>query len=224
MAKITALRENKGRRRISVFLDGRFAFSLSADLALSEGLYSGQILAPEQIDSLSKSDQYKRCLAAATNYLSYRPRSASELRTLLQRRGYDTATQESVISSLKENGLIDDAAFAEFWTENRVTFSPRSQRLTRIELQKKGVARDVIERAVSSVDDQTNAYRAASDHVRSIRWSDRDQFRRRMGGYLQRRGFAYSTIESTLARVWKEVQSEADSDLLEYRTDLKEGR
>jgi regulatory protein len=224
MARITSLRETKRRNRVSVFLDGKFAFSLSADLASSEGLHNDQELTAEQIDSLSKSDEYKCCLAAATNCLSYRPRSASELRTVLQRRGYDAGTQESVISALKESGMIDDAAFAEFWTENRVAFSPRSQRLTRIELQKKGVAKEIVEEAVASVDDEDNAYRAASSHVRSVRWADREQFRRRLGGYLQRRGFAYGTIESALTKVWKDIRAEADSDLLEYKTDLKEGR
>ena len=73
MAKITALRENKGRHRVNIFLDGRFAFSLSAAVATREGLKTDQVVTPEQVDSLSKSDRYQRCLTAATGFLSHRP-------------------------------------------------------------------------------------------------------------------------------------------------------
>jgi regulatory protein len=229
MAKITALRQNKGRRRVNVFLDGSFAFSLSADRVASEGLQVDQTLNSEQVNALSGSDGHDRCLTAATRLLSYRPRSSSELRTILQRRGFDRAAQDSTLATLKEKTLVDDAAFARFWTENRESFSPRSQRLTGIELKRKGVPADIIEQAVASIDDEASAHRAALAHLGSMRWSDRDQFRRRLGGYLQRRGFAYAVVEATLARLWHDtlIESKTSTNGIEDRyatTDLKEGR
>jgi regulatory protein len=209
MGKITALRETKGRDRINLYLDGRFAFSLWAGLVSSERLQCDQVLTEDEIDSLAKSDRYQRCLTAAVNFLGYRPRSMSELRTKLQRRGFDRETQARVIESLKAKGLLDDTAFAAFWTENRESFSPRSRRLTRIELQKKGVPKEAIEQAVASIDDADSAYRAASSHVKSMHWSDRDQFRRRLGGYLQRRGFGYAVVEATLEKIWNDAGAEA---------------
>jgi regulatory protein len=209
MGKITALRETKGRDRINLYLDGRFAFSLSADLVSSEGLECDQVLTEDQIDSLAKSDRHQRCLVAALSFLSYRPRSTSELQSRLQLRGFDRETQAKVVESLKAKGLLDDAAFAQFWTENRESFSPRSRSLTRMELQKKGVSKEAIAEAIVSIDDADSAYRAAVIHLKSMRWSDRDQFRRRLGGYLQRRGFGYAVVEATLERIWKGIGSEA---------------
>jgi regulatory protein len=211
MAKITALRENKGRHRVNVFLDGRFAFSLSAEKANRAGLRADQIVTPEQVDSLSGSDRHERCLMVATTFLGHRPRSGAELKTLLQRRGFDSTTQDSVLAGLQAQGLLDDTAFAQFWTENRESFSPRSRRLTRIELQKKGVAAEVIEQAVAAIDDEASAYRAAASHLRSVRWSDHDQFRRRLGAYLQRRGFAYGVVETVLTKLWDEVRLETNT-------------
>ncbi len=211
MGKITALRETKSRRRVSVFLDGRFAFAISADLVSSEGLKCDQVLTDDEIASLSKSDRYQRCLDVALNFLSYRPRSTSEVRAKLQKRGFDLETQRRVVESLSAKGLLDDSAFAQFWTDNRESFSPRSQRLTRIELRKKGVAKEAIDQAIASIDDADAALRAASARVRSMHWSDRDQFRRRLGGYLERRGFGYAIVQATLERVWKDVGSEEKS-------------
>jgi regulatory protein len=210
MARITALHRNKGR--MNLFLDGEFAFSLSVTLVSREGLHNDQIISSEQVESLVKLDCYQRCLVTATRFLSLRPRSDSELRTRLQRGGFDTQTQDSVIGALKDKGLINDSIFAQYWTENRESFSPRSRRLTRIELQKKGIDREVIDQVVSTIDDETSAYRAVSSHARNVRWSDRDQFRRRLGGYLERRGFGYGVIESTLKKIWKELQIEVNSN------------
>lgn len=205
------MRETKHPGRVNLFLDGRFAFSISGDLVSSEGLKCDKVLTDDEIASLSSSDQYHRCLEAALNFLSYRPRSVSELRIKLQKRGFAKETQEKVMESLAAKKILDDVEFARFWTDNRESFSPRSKRLTRIELQKKGVPKEAIEQAVGAIDETDSAYRAAASRVRSLHWSDRDQFRRRLGGYLQRRGFAYSVVETTLEKMWKEVGSEEKS-------------
>jgi regulatory protein len=112
-----------------------------------------------------------------------------------------------VIGRLKETGVVDDIAFARFWKENRETFSPRSQRLTKVELRQKGVAADVIDRIAGVVDDDNSAYRAALGKARSLSLSDYQGFRRRLGEYLKRRGFGYEVIHRTVERLWQERES-----------------
>ncbi len=208
MVKITALRTVKGRgQRVRIYLDGKFAFSLSAGMSARAGLRTEQELTPDDIDALLGKDRLARCLDAATRYLAYRPRSLAELRSRLTRHGFDEETQQTVLAKLTEQGLVDDAAFARFWTDNRELFSPRSRRLTRLELQKKGVDRAVVDSIVSTVDDAESAYRAAEARLGSLRRLDETTFRRRLGDYLRRRGFGYEVIGSTVNRLWQEVQS-----------------
>ena len=89
MSKITALRTGRNRgKRVNIFLDGKFAFSLEAEVAAKEGLQVEQILSPDKIEALSKSDYFQRCFNAALHYLSYRPRSEAELRERLHRHGF----------------------------------------------------------------------------------------------------------------------------------------
>jgi len=204
MSKITALRVGKGRKkRVNVFLDDRFAFSLEAEVVIKEGLQVGQELSASQIEALARSDHFHRCLNAATHYLGYRPRSVFEVRERLQRRGFDDSTIGVVIAKLKEQGLVDDLAFAQFWKENRDSFSPRSQWLTKLELRQKGVAGDIIDQVIK-IDDEDSAYRAALSKARRLSRSDYQDFRRRLGEYLKRRGFGYGVINHTIERVWEE--------------------
>jgi len=214
MAKITAIRAGKQRRkRVKVFLDGKFAFSLEAEVAVKERLQVGQELSASRIEVLAGQDRFLSCLNAAARYLEYRPRSESELRGRLHQRGFDAGTVEAVIAKLKEQGLVDDLAFAEFWKDNRETFSPRSQGLTKLELRQKGVTSDIVDQVVDELDDNDSAYRAALGKAHNLSISDYQAFRRRLGGYLKRRGFGYGVINRTIERIWQELVSEPRDSL-----------
>jgi regulatory protein len=189
MRKVTAIRAGRGRaKRVNVFLDGQFAFSLNAEVAVKENLQ-----------------------LAAARYLSYRPRSESELRERLSQRGFGKDTVESVIARLRKQGLVDDAAFAKFWKDHRQYFNPRSRWLTSLELGQKGVAREIIDQAIEAVDDEDTAYRAALSKARALSRCDYKDFRRRLGGYLQRRGFNYQVIGRTVNLIWQENEGGQDS-------------
>jgi regulatory protein len=204
MKKVTAISAGRRGKRIKVFLDGRFAFSLEAEVAVKEGLKVGRELSEGNIEALARVDLFQRCLNASLNYLSYRPRSEAELRQRLHRRGFDGSNVAAVLAKLKEQGLINDLAFAEFWKDNRQSFRPRSQRLTKLELKQKGVAEDIIDQAVAEINDEDSAYRAAVGKARTLPRADYHGFRRRLGEYLKRRGFGYGVITRTVERVWQE--------------------
>lgn len=208
MSVITGLKAGKRReKRVNVFLDDSFAFSLEAEVVVRAALRVGQELTPRQEEELSGADRYQRCLNAASRFLSYRPRSESEVRQRLLKHGYDTGSINKAINRLKELGLVDDTEFARFWAENREQFSPRSRRLMKLELQRKGLDRDIIEEAVTVVNEDESAYRAAGKKARSLSLSDYHVFRQRLGAYLGRRGFGYDVVKRTIEKIWKENHS-----------------
>lgn len=210
MKKVTAIRSGKRGKRVNVYLNEKFAFSLEAEVAVKEGLRTEQALSEDEIEELKKADLFQRCLTAAFHFLSYRPRSEAELRQRLNRRGFDGDNVAAVLARLKERGLVDDLAFAQFWKDNRESFRPRSQWLTRLELRQKGVSEEIIEQVATQVDDEDSAYRAALSKARRLPTADYDGFRRRLGQYLKRRGFGYGLIKPTVERVWQECGVEGN--------------
>ncbi|OGO19628.1 MAG: hypothetical protein A2Z15_06420 [Chloroflexi bacterium RBG_16_50_11] len=205
MSKITGIKAGKGRgKRVNVFLDGKPALALLAETALKERVKVGQKVTENQLEALADIDLYQRCLNAAIRYLGYRPRSEKELRQRLQRRGFEGKCLEKALATLKEQGLVDDIAFARFWRDNRETFSPRSRRMTKLELKRKGLSSDIIEQAISEIDDRDSAYRAALKRAPRLAKAEYPDFRQRLGEYLGRRGFNYGVIKEITERVWKE--------------------
>jgi regulatory protein len=207
MSKITDIKRGKtGARRIEILLDGKPALGLLPETVRKQNLKVGQELGESVLENLAKADLRQRCYNTAARFLSYRPRSESEMRQRLARHGYDADTIEKTLGRYREMGLVDDAAFARFWVENRNTFSPRSKRLAKMELQKKGLQTSIIEEAVNEIDEKENAYRAALNRSRRLAALDDKNFRLKLGQYLGRRGFNYGIIKEITDRVGKEMR------------------
>jgi len=207
MRTITAIEAQKRRKdRVNVFLDETFAFSLIIGVAEEQGLHLGQALSDPRIEELGRADLFQRCLNAALRFLSYRPRSEAETRLRLRlRRGFDEETIDRVILQLKARQMIDDVAFARFWRENRESFSPRSERMLKLELRRKGIAAEVIDEVLEGIDEDEDAYRAAQKKARSLSQEDYDTFRRKLGAFLRRRGFSYEVANHALERLWRDA-------------------
>ena len=202
--KITALKQQKRNRdRVSVYLDGRFAFGLPAIVAA--GLKSGQFLSDTEIETLTEEGAVESAYNRALEYLSYRPRSRAEVVTYLRRRSVPESQVASVTERLERAGLLDDEAFARFWVENRERFRPRGLRALRYELRTKGLSDEVIEEALASVDVEQSALRAAEKKAQRLARLDRPTFDRKLVEYLARRGFAYDVAREVAERCWAEL-------------------
>ncbi|MEE9400802.1 MAG: RecX family transcriptional regulator [Dehalococcoidia bacterium] len=194
----------KRKGRVKVFLDRGLAFSLSLPVAAEVGLHKGQTLSLAEIERLKSADQLHRSMNSALRFMSPRPRSEAEIRARLNRHGFDADTIQQVLTKLKEQGLVDDIAFARFWRENRESFKPLSRRLIELELKQKGVDAETIAETTTGIDDEPSAYRAAEKKARSLERLDYPSFRKRLGAFLKQRGFNYELINRTIDRIWQE--------------------
>jgi regulatory protein len=204
--QITAIEKQRRRQRANVYLDGRYALSLSLELVAQAGLHEGDALSPQQVDSLRQADVRHQAQEAALRLLAYRPRSESEMRQRLARRGLPEEVVQETIARLREQGLLSDAAFARFWVETRDQNSPRGRRLLWRELSAKGIEREIARQAIAAVAEEDAALRAAQKKARHLQGQNYPLFRRRLGDFLLRRGFPYPIVRTTVERLWREGQ------------------
>lgn len=192
--------QKKDKERINVYLNGEFAFGLS--LMAATNLSIGQVLKPDEVEALKAADEVERAKASAYRYLSYRPRSITELKRQLVNKGYKETTVDQVIDRLSELELIDDMAFARYWVEQRETFKPRGRRALRYELYQKGIDRQIVDMVVAEVDETVSAKKAARKKAKLWRELPEEQFYEKLGNYLKRRGFSYEIARSVTQEFW----------------------
>lgn len=205
--EITALKaQKKNPNRINIYLDGEYAFGLARIVAA--WLKIGQILSDQEIENLKNQDNLEVAYQKGLQFLSFRSRSETEMRRKFAEQGLEDPVIEATLKRLKENGFLGDEKFARDWVENRSTFRPRGKRMLALELRQKGIAEEEIEKALDeSGDENSLAYQAAIGYVRRLAGADWETFRKRLGGFLVRRGFTYGTVLPVLQQVWDETHS-----------------
>lgn len=207
MPVVTALEIQKGNKeRVSVYLDGEYAFSL--DVMKAAALRKDQELTAAEIAALRDEDEVIRAFDRAIRFLAYRPRSTQEVCRHLAEKEVPAAVIDVTVTRLTERGYLDDRAFAVFWLENRGQFKPLSPRALRYELRQKGISGAIIDELLVTVDADDSAYRAAQSRLRRWRGSSREQFRVRVAAFLQGRGFSYATIRDVTDQLIDEIETE----------------
>jgi regulatory protein len=207
MPVVTALEiQKRNKERVNVYLDNEYAFSL--DIMAAAQLRKGQELDDNEIADLRDQDDVTRAVDRAVRFLSYRPRSITEVRRNLAEKKVDDVVIDATIERLKNLGYLDDRSFAAYWVENRDQFKPLSERALRYELRQKGIADSIIKGVLDDLDEAGAAYRAAQGQVRRHRHKTQDEFRTKISAFLQRRGFGYDVIREAVDQLITEIENE----------------
>lgn len=142
--------------------------------------------------------------AIVLRQLTGQARTRTELARALKRKDVPQGAADRVLDRMEAVGLVDDADFAQSWVQSRQRRRHLSTTALRRELRAKGVAPELTDQAVSTVD-ADDEYAAARDlverkHSRMI-GLDREVVRRRLSGVLARRGFGTGIIVGVLGEV-----------------------
>jgi regulatory protein len=205
---ITSLKvQKRNHQRLNVYLDGEYAFGLTRYVAA--WLHVGQELSEEKITELLAEDALESAYQKSISFIGYRMRTTSEVERHLKKKGVEQQVISEVIERLETNSLLNDKDFAQMWIENRNEFRPRSHRLLASELRSKGVKSEIIQDVMENVPPEDElAYLAAKKRLRRYDHLDWQDFQRKLGSYLARRGFSYSTIKPIVQRAWTEVNQD----------------
>lgn len=207
---VTAIQREPGGGppRAAVFVDGRQAFTLPEEVLARLGLEVGARLGDEERGRLDEASASLKAREAALRLLAVRARTRSELVGRLRRKGHDAAVIGAVVDRLEAAGLVDDRAFAELLTEERMRLRPVGRRRLSQELRARGVparvAGEVLDRAYEDNPEHGLALRVA--RARARRAAGGSRARERLYAFLVRRGFA----RATAFEVVREVLGERD--------------
>jgi regulatory protein len=144
-------------------------------------------------------DEAVKIRDCAVRLLARRDHSAAELKRKLVQRGFPSETCDVIIERLVEKGYLDDRRFAERWAEAALASGRCFGLRLRHELQQRGVGAGLAADVVAELTrdhNESHSIRALSDHrfpgFNPLTATDREK--RRIFGFLQRRGFSVNAI------------------------------
>lgn len=202
--------------RVRVHLDRGEPLEVALEALERERLGVGDALPRNRRHHLLDADADVRIREAALNLLSYRARTRAELRRKLLAKGFQPARVDPSLDRLEARGLLDDAAVAAAFVRDRLHHRPRGKARLSQELRAKGVTAELAERVVDdvladeSVTESDLARRVVEGWIRrqgaptlkalasTRRSAESQKARRRLQGYLARRGFMGTALGHTI--------------------------
>lgn len=196
--KITGIKQQVKRTdRYSIFVDGKYAFSLSEGALLESKLAGGQELTKEQVREYKKLSSEDKLYNQALRWVAMRPRSRWEIEFYLERKKQASpALTEQILNKLSNIGFVDDSKVAQAFVNDRRLLRPTSRRRMTAELRKKHIPDEIIEKSLGAEaeDEQT----ALAHMIEVKRRQTKYQDNLKLMQYLARQGFNYDDIKRAL--------------------------
>lgn len=196
--KITSIKQQAKRAdRYSIFVEGKYSFSLSEAALLESKITSGLELTQQQVSEFKKLSAEDKIYNQTLRYVAMRPRSKWEVGFYLQyKKQASPALTEELLNKLSNIGLIDDEKLARALVNDRRLLRPASRRKMIAGLRKKRIPDELIEKAIGSDKDEELA--ALQAVIVSKRRQTKYQDDIKLMQYLARQGFSYDDIKSAL--------------------------
>ncbi|MGB9706803.1 MAG: regulatory protein RecX [Microgenomates group bacterium] len=144
------------------------------------------------------NSKFQKLLDKVYRFLALRPRSEKEIADYLKKRKIPDDLAQKIFKILKEQSLIADSAFAQWWIEQRTTFRPKGKIALKVELKQKGIAPEIIEKELEKIDELKLAKKAIQKKLEIYRRLSSQDFRQKISTFLSYRGFSWQTIKKIL--------------------------
>lgn len=198
---VTKIEKQQNRRLYDIYLNEEYAITLNENVLISNSLYRGKEMSQDILNDIIINEYQEKAWSKSLKYLSYRDRSENEIIKYLNKLKYPEEVIEIVIKKLKEKGYLNDIKYAINFVNQRITSKPMSKQLLAYELKNKGISSINITHALKEFDEEFEynmAIMLADKKIDDFELLDWNNTYKKLGNYLQKRGFSYSLILKVL--------------------------
>ena len=205
--KITGLKQGvKNPDRVNVYVNSKFAFSLDVAQVVDFGIKIGLEISAEQVEEFKKASEFGKLYQRALEWVLVRPRSKKELYDYLYKKVFEKKLDKNyiggIIEKLENKNYINDAKFAEYYVENRFVKKGISAKRLKMELMKKGVAKEIIEEVLK------DSGRDEAEEIKKVIAKKRNKYDdEKLTQYLCRQGFQYDLVREMIQSSEMDSQS-----------------
>ncbi len=200
MPIITAIKPQRNKKRVNIYLDYKFGFGIDLDNFVLLGLKVEQELSEKEVADIVKKAEFQKTYDKFLKFAMLRPRSEKELTDWLKRKKVHESIHMDLFNRLKRLDLVDDKKFAQWWVEQRIQFKSKSKREIEQELRNKGIEKEVLSNVLAEIpiDEEKSARELLEKKI--YRWKSlpKREAKQKMSQFLARKGFNWEIIKKVL--------------------------
>ena len=197
---ITAIKPQKNKKRVNIYLNGKFAFGLDLINFVKLGLKVEQNLSEEKIEQILEKAEYQKIYNKLLRFATLRPRSTQEIKNWFKKHKVNERLHKKMFNGLTRLDLLDDKKFAQWWVEQRQNFRPKAKRILSQELWIKGISRNIIEDVLAEFEIDEAKIAKNILMKKEYKWNKLPKLekRKKMGEFLARKGFGWDVIREVV--------------------------
>ncbi|MFI3305776.1 MAG: regulatory protein RecX [Rikenellaceae bacterium] len=138
-------------------------------------------------------------------------KSSGDAHRLMSRWGVEEVAQQRVLAQLRSERFIDDERFATLFIREKTRLNGWGTYKIRMELQRKGVAREIVDEKLAELDDDTMFSRLVTQierRLRSVKYNSREQLRDKLIRYGASLGYNFSSVNDAVSEVMNKMVDE----------------
>lgn len=207
MVVTAIIQQKKDTTKYNVFVDGTFAFSLSMQDICYFKLKEGAQIAQQTYDFIQENLIYIKAQDTALHYLGYQMRTQAQVRKKLEEKGFAQPVVERVMAFLCKYGYCNDVEYAKSYIRQSQKLRPKGAYVLKMELCQKGVAQEIAEQTIQEAglcEVEDAAYwirKKVKGNIEDLE----EKEKRRLYGFLQRKGYRWDVITEAMRLIQEEV-------------------
>ncbi|MBR4874695.1 MAG: regulatory protein RecX [Clostridia bacterium] len=194
--------QKKHKNRMSVFLDGEFAFGIDAFSLYALKLKENDEINEEKLSFIKETTLYESAKTYAANLVSARSYTERGIYDKLLSYTQDRDITEKTVSFLKKYKLIDDTDYAKRFFTDGLNIKKYGVRKIKYKLLEKGISKEIIEKVVIEAED----HEKEKDNLLALA-------KKKLGGdfeyknlmrtkrYLASRGYSFEDIDDVITKL-----------------------
>ena len=188
--------QSKNIDRVNLFVDGSFYAGVSRIALYNNKIEIGAEIDKTTLDKLIFDSDKDKAFDYALTYISKYTPTVKILANKLYEKGYGKVIVDYTIDKCKRYGYINDEEYARSYVALNANIKGKTR--LKMELRNKGVAEDIIDRALSQMEGNDACQELAKKHSKNQDIHD-PKYRAKLIRFLQYRGYEWEDISQALA-------------------------
>ena len=207
---VKVVRDEKQAGRYIVYFEHAEPLNVHEDVLVKYRLIRGAEVSLDFMEEIIRADEKNKAYVQSLKYLQRKPRTRNEIAKYLLQKAYEEDIITQVLDQLEREWLVDDAAYAEQWTEQRVMRHHKGRRWVQHELKQKGVHEQHIANAMAALDPEQEWDSALAAAKKKWRQTSGESVLRqqKVAAFLARRGYPMDMCRQAARKAAQDVEAE----------------